>query len=67
MSMTVIVNGESRLTEAQHVAGLIAELGLSGNAVAVELNGRIIPRAEHAQSLLASDDRLEIVSFVGGG
>lgn len=35
--------------------------------VAVEKNGQIIPRADFAETMLNDDDKLEIVSFVGGG
>lgn len=35
--------------------------------VAVEKNGQIIPRADFAATMLNNDDKLEIVSFVGGG
>jgi thiamine biosynthesis protein ThiS len=35
--------------------------------VAVEHNLRVVPRAEHASLRLNHGDRLEIVTFVGGG
>lgn len=49
------------------VAGLLEELGLAGRRVAVELNGEVVPRAEHARRPLAPGDRVEVVTFVGGG
>ena len=42
-------------------------LGLAGKPVAVERNREIVPRAQHATTLLAAGDRLELVTFVGGG
>jgi thiamine biosynthesis protein ThiS len=33
----------------------------------VEHNRRVVPRAEHAASLLNHGDAVEIVTFVGGG
>ena len=35
--------------------------------VAVELNGEIVPKAAFGQTILKDGDRLEVVSFVGGG
>ena len=35
--------------------------------IAVERNGRIVPKAEYGRVMLAKEDEIEIVSFVGGG
>lgn len=35
--------------------------------IAVERNGKIIPKREYEGTLLQSEDQLEIVQFVGGG
>lgn len=35
--------------------------------IAVEHNGRIVPKAEYGSTRLSDDDTLEIVRFVGGG
>jgi thiamine biosynthesis protein ThiS len=69
--MYFVLNGQSRefpqLATPAHLEGLIAELGLKGDRVAVEHNGNIVPRAEWGGTSLADGDRLEIVHFVGGG
>lgn len=65
--MKLTLNGESRQTEARTVAGLIAELGLAGQAVAVEVNRQVVPRARHEQAALAEGDQVELVTLVGGG
>lgn len=49
------------------VASLVDQLGLSGKTVAVERNREVIPRALHASTILSDGDRLEVVTFVGGG
>lgn len=65
--ISITVNGEARQVPAgTTVAGLIATLGLTGK-VAVERNLDVVPRADHAATTLAAGDRLEIVTFVGGG
>lgn len=64
----IVINGETRtIVEGTTVAGLIGELGLADRRVAVERNREVVPRAQHAQTVLAAGDRLEVVTFVGGG
>jgi sulfur carrier protein len=66
--MNLTVNGEPREVAAGlTVRGLIELLELHEGPVAVERNGEVVPRAEHATTLLAEGDALEIVHFVGGG
>jgi sulfur carrier protein len=71
MSLTVILNGQSRafdaLPQPASLEQLIGELGLKGDRVAVEHNGEIVPRAGWAETTLNPGDRLEVVHFVGGG
>ena len=64
----VVVNGKPRsVAQGTTVAALIAELGLGDRRVAVERNREVVPRAQHAATELAAGDRLEVVTFVGGG
>jgi sulfur carrier protein len=64
----IVINGQARLVnEGTTVATLITELGLGGRPVAVERNREVVPRALHASTVLATGDRLEVVTFVGGG
>jgi len=66
--MYVTVNGEGReVPESTTVRGLIEIYELTGGPVAVERNGEVVPRAEHATTALADGDVVEIVHFVGGG
>jgi thiamine biosynthesis protein ThiS len=66
--MKVTVNGEERDTsEGVAIAGLLEQLGMKPDRVAVELNREIIPRSRWAEIRLHEGDRLEIVHFVGGG
>ena len=66
--MTVTVNGNARDFAAPlTVAELLRTLEISPRGLAVEVNLQIVPRARHAEHLLADGDKLEIVTFVGGG
>ena len=65
--LNLTVNGEPRRSSASTIAGLVAELGLKPEKVAVERNGTIVPRSTLGEAPLAEGDVLEIVHFVGGG
>jgi len=67
-SIDVVINGEARsVLQGTTVAALITELGLGERRVAVERNHEVVPRAEHGSTVLAAGDRVELVTFVGGG
>ncbi|HKO88463.1 MAG TPA: sulfur carrier protein ThiS [Burkholderiales bacterium] len=66
--MELSINGElKRIPAPIDVAGLLAELTLTGKKVAVERNGEIVPRSLYANTRLTHGDKLEIVVAVGGG
>ncbi|WP_144631209.1 sulfur carrier protein ThiS [Bordetella genomosp. 13] len=66
--MHITLNGEARqLPASTTVIGLLESLGYAGKRVAVERNGDIVPKSQHAQTALADGDQVEIVVAVGGG
>ncbi|MGL4552299.1 MAG: sulfur carrier protein ThiS, partial [Gemmataceae bacterium] len=66
--LTLTVNGEPRtLPEPLSVADLLRHLGHEGRQVAVEVNRDVVPARRHAEHALRPDDRVEIVTLVGGG
>lgn len=66
--LNIVCNGQQRRIQGgATVAGLLEQLGLSPRQVAVEVNLELVPRALHAQRVLAEGDRLEVVTLVGGG
>jgi thiamine biosynthesis protein ThiS len=66
--IAVTVNGESvPLPTGSTIADLLRALSLEPSRVAVEHNLRVVPRAEHGAVRLNHGDRLEVVTFVGGG
>ena len=66
--ITLTINGDSRqFPPPLSCADLITALGLAGKRVALERNGEIVPRARHAEQVLAEGDAIEIVAAVGGG
>ena len=66
-TITVTVNGEQQqLAAGATVADLVATMDLQGRRVAVECNLEIVPKTEHATTLLKTGDVLEIVHAIGG-
>jgi sulfur carrier protein len=66
--MQIQLNGQPyELPADATVADLIGRLELAGRRVAVELNLDIVPRSQHAQTLLRDGDRIEVVHAIGGG
>ena len=66
--MMLVVNGEPRsLPEGASVADLVRDLGLEKGACAVEVNRRLVPKAEHPGRALDEGDAVEVVTLVGGG
>ena len=66
--MTLHINGEQReFPDGLTVAGLVAQLGMKADRVAVELNLEIVPRTLWDTTVLKDGDKLEVVHFVGGG
>ncbi len=66
--ISVILNGEARqIREGETIASLVRALELDPERLAVELNRRIVKRAQWASTTLSSGAEIEIVQFVGGG
>lgn len=66
--MKITVNGKSQeVAPGTTVAQLVATLGVKSDRIATERNLSIVPKAQYAATVLAEGDKLEIVTFVGGG
>jgi len=66
--MQIVVNGEEiDIGGCPTLADLVEHFGLGDRAVAVELNGELIPREKHADTRIRKGDRVELVTLVGGG
>jgi thiazole synthase len=67
----VLVNGAPRDLPLGRgtptVRTLLEDLALGSGRVAVEVNGEVVPRDLHASRPLRPGDRVEVVTFVGGG
>ena len=66
--MKLIINGDARdFSGPLSLDGLVSQLSMKQDRVAIELNREIVPRDRWPQTSLADGDKLEIVHFVGGG
>lgn len=66
--MRITVNGEDvDVDSAVSVDEFLARRGVPLVQVAVELNGKVVRRAERASTMLNDGDVVEIVTLVGGG
>ena len=64
----MIVNGKKTAWEAGlTVEKLLETRNYRTDRVAVEKNGEIVPKKNYPTEEILEEDRIEIVSFVGGG
>ena len=66
--MRIIVNGQPENADAEvTIASLIEMHNLEPLRVAVEVNEQLVRRRQFEETQLQPGDRVEIVTFVGGG
>ena len=63
----VKINGKELAITGKTLADYLAATDYDPKRIAVERNGEIVPRNQYSKTVLADGDRIEIVSFVGGG
>lgn len=66
--MQITVNGKQHdFVSGSTISDVVAALEVKTDRIATELNLSVIPKAKYAETELNDGDKLEIVSFVGGG
>jgi len=70
-SETVVIkirlNGVELATEVRTLHDLVAAGPFGGGRIATAVNGRFVPAAERASTVLAAGDKVEVVSPRQGG
>lgn len=67
-TISLQVNGEAKTCEVGTLLpDFLENVGLNPRLIAVEYNGEILARPLWATTALQANDRLEIVTIVGGG
>ncbi len=65
---TLELNGQPiSVPSGTSIAELVAQTLPNARAYAVEVNRAVLSRRDHATRIIASGDRVEIVTLVGGG
>ena len=65
--MNITVNGKPETISTGSIAAYVEEKGLAPKTLVVEHNGQVVMADRWAETLLNEGDRLELLSFVGGG
>ena len=66
--MNISLNGEQReFPDRITVHELLELLQIQHQRVAVERNEEIVKKASYDETIIADGDRIEVVSFMGGG
>ena len=64
----ITVNGRDVSIEREMpVDELLDTVDVPPNYLAVEINGEVVPREEHARHIVSANDAVEVVTLVGGG
>lgn len=64
----VFINGVQKDGyDGKALPDVLAEERYPVNQIAVEINGEIVPKALFSETVVRDGDRVEVVSFVGGG
>lgn len=66
--MNLRINGDDReVVDHLSLKELITLLDLTPERIAIELNQKVVRRAQWPSTVLKDNDQIEIVHFVGGG
>ena len=62
------LNGDLyEINKGSNLNELLKNLKIQKNKVAIEVNGEIVEKNKYPKLILNSDDKVEIVHFIGGG
>ena len=62
------LNGDLyKINKGTNLNELLNNLKIQRNKVAIEVNGEIVEKNKYSNYILNSDDKVEIVHFIGGG
>ena len=62
------LNGKKVVIKSNYsIFDLLKKYKLSNKKIAIEHNGKIVPKVNYKKKLLKDKDKLEVVTFIGGG
>lgn len=65
--MQIMVNGKQEHSDARSIEQMVLQKGLKPDALVVEYNCVVIPQDQWGRIELKEGDKVELLSFVGGG
>ncbi len=66
--MNILLNGKTiELAGGLSLNDIVARFAKTPEHVITEVNGKIIARAQWEETPLSPDDKIELITFVGGG
>jgi len=63
----MLINGTEHDYASMTIADVLDKLNVNAKMLVVEVNEVIIQQKQYDEMMLKKDDKIEIVSFVGGG
>ena len=63
----IVINGQEIEADGKTIAEYLDNSSYDMKRIAVEMNGEILPKSQYNWVIMKSGDKIEIVSFVGGG
>jgi len=63
----MVINGENYDYKTMKLMELFNQLSINSNNIVVEINGKIAEKSNFDNVVVNNQDKLEIVTFVGGG
>lgn len=65
--MQIMVNGKQEHSDARSIEQMVLQKGLDPESLIVEYNHAVIPQDQWGGIELKAGDKVELLSFVGGG
>lgn len=63
----IVINGQEIEADGKTIAEYLDNSRYDMKRIAIEMNGEILPKSQYNSVIMKSGDKIEIVSFVGGG
>jgi len=64
----VLLNGKNKtVNDKTNLNLLLKELSIESNKVAIEINGVVVSKNDYEKKIIRTNDKIEIVHFIGGG
>mgnify|MGYP001242003156 CR=1 FL=1 len=65
--MNIYLNGVVKNVTSSNIDQLLREVGVAGRFIAVTKNSAIVKKSSWGETSLEEDDKIDIISLVGGG